>query len=183
MPELACDLKDIGLADSGCEEEYAGFGQYIYLAWPEDLKAAPEYDPGKAAYTTASFVFKEGKRAYKIRIKKNSAKVSAPGNDGPKGYNQTLTFNIDRDVDTAMEVLRIAKNRGNAIAFAEKRSGGFRVVYDPMSGTDVKNDYESGDAPDSDSGHTVTITCNPAKYPAPSWDGVLTTEPAPAPGG
>lgn len=178
MAELAssCDLKDIALAAAGCDEQFSGLGNHIYVAYPEDLTAKPAYDPAKAAFATSAFTFKSGKGAWKIRIKKQSAKISSTGNAGAKGYNVTLTFNIEKDVENAATVLRIMKNRGDVIVFAERPAGGYLVVYDPMFGTEVNSNYDTGDTPESDSGHTVTVTSNPNKYPVATWEGALTVK-------
>lgn len=174
MPELACDLMDIGMAASGCAERFSGLGNFIFVAYPEDLTTPPEYDESEAAFTPASIVFAPGKGAWKFRIKKKTGKISATGNEGAKGYNVTLAFSIDRDVENAAKVLRILKNRGDAIFFAQRPEGGYYVVYDPTFGTDINNNYDTGDGPDSESGHTATVTCNPCRFPITKWDGTLT---------
>lgn len=174
MAGLTCDLSDIALAAAGCEEQFSGLGNHIMAALPEDFTAPPEYDWEKGAYTESSFTFKEGKGAIKIRIKKQSGKISSPGNEGAKGYNTSLTFVIDRDVETASKVLRIMKNRGDVVFFAQRPSGGYYVVYDPTFGTEINNTFDSGDTPESESGHTVTVTSNPSIYPITPWSGTLT---------
>jgi hypothetical protein len=57
MAELSCDLMDIGQAAAGCDEQFAGIGNQIYVAYPEDLTAKPVYEASKAAFTEASFAF------------------------------------------------------------------------------------------------------------------------------
>ena len=174
MAELSCDLMDIGQAAAGCEEQFAGIGNQIYVAYPEDLKAPPTYDERKAAFASGAFTFKASKGAWKFRIKKQSGQISSTGNEGAKGYNVQLMFTIDKDVENAAHVLRILKNRGDAIFFAENPSGGYYVVYDPTFGTEVNNNYDSGTTPDSDSGHAVTVTSNPNRYSLTTWSGTLT---------
>lgn len=185
MAELAsaCDLQDIAQAAAGCDEQFSGLGNHIYVAYPEDLSAAPTYDPAKAAFTEASFTFKSGKGAWDFRIKKQTGKISSTGNEGAKGYNVTLTFNIDKDVENAAQVLRILKNRGDAIFFAERPAGGYFVVYDPTFGTEINNNYDTGDTPESDSGHTVTVTSNPNRFSITTWEGTLTLKSAAPPAG
>jgi hypothetical protein len=165
---------DIAAAAAGCEEQFAGLGQNVFVAYPEYLKSTPEYDEGKAAYTAASFAFKTGYGAWKFRIKKQSAQIQATGTEGAKGYSISATFTIDRDVENAAQVLRILKNRGDAIFFFENPAGGYYVVYDPTFGTELNNNYDTGTTPDSDSGHAVTVTCNPCRYALTTWNGTLT---------
>ena len=105
-----------------------------------------------------------------------SVQLTSTGNEGPKGFNVQLVFVIDRDVENASQVIRILKNRGDAIFFVENPSapGTYRVVYDPVAGTEINANYDSGTTPDSDSGYTVTVTSNPNRYGLTSWTGTLT---------
>ena len=165
---LSCDLKDIAQAAAGCEEQLSGLGNMVYVAYPEDLTATPEYSEDAATFDSSAFTFKPSKGAWKIRCKKQSVQLTATGNEGPKGFNVQLVFVIDRD--------RILKNRGDAIFFVENPSspGTYRVVYDPVAGTEINANYDSGTTPDSDSGYTVTVTSNPNRYGLTSWTGTLT---------
>ena len=89
---LSCDLKDIAQAAAGCEEQLSGLGNMVYVAYPEDLQAAPTYEENSAAFASTSFKFTEGKGAWKIRCKKQSVQLTATGNEGPKGFNVQLVF-------------------------------------------------------------------------------------------
>ena len=173
---LSCDLKDIAQAAAGCEEQLSGLGNMVYVAYPEDLTATPEYSEDAATFDSSAFTFKASKGAWKIRCKKQSVQLTATGNEGPKGFNVQLVFVIDRDVESASQVIRILKNRGDAIFFVENPSspGTYRVVYDPVAGTEINANYDSGTTPDSDSGYTVTVTSNPNRYGLTSWTGTLT---------
>ena len=176
MAGLSCDLKDIAQASAGCEEQLSGLGNTVYVAYPEDLAAAPTYEENAASFASTAFKFSEGKGAWKIRCKKQSVQLTSTGNEGPKGFNVQLVFVIDRDVENASQVIRILKNRGDAIFFVENPSvpGTYRVVYDPVAGTEINANYDSGTTPDSDSGYTVTVTSNPNRYGLTSWTGTLT---------
>lgn len=175
MAELSCDLKDIAQTAAGCEEQFAGLGNTVCVALPEDLKAKPAYDEtGKAAYSSSAFTFSEGKGAYKIRCKKQTVQIVSNPNTGASGYNVQLNFTVDKDVINAAQVFRVLKNRGDAIFFVENPKGGYFVVYDPQFGTEIANTYDTGTTPDSDMGHTVTVTCNPCPFALTSWDGTLT---------
>ena len=173
---LSCDLKDIAQAAAGCEEQLSGLGNMVYVAYPEDLTATPEYSEDAATFDSSAFTFKPSKGAWKIRCKKQSVQLTATGNEGPKGFNVQLVFVIDRDVENASQVIRILKNRGDAIFFVENPSspGTYRVVYDPVAGTEINANYDSGTTADSDSGYTVTVTSNPNRYGLTSWTGTLT---------
>ena len=73
---LSCEIMDIAQASAGCEEQYAGLGNTVYVALPEDLSAAPAYEEsGKAAFSSTSFAFSPSKGAYKIRCKKQTGRL------------------------------------------------------------------------------------------------------------
>lgn len=174
---LSCEIMDIAQASAGCEEQYAGLGNTVYVALPEDLSAAPAYEEsGKAAFSSTSFTFSPSKGAYKIRCKKQTVQITATPNDGARGYNVQLMFTVDKDVTNAAQVFRILKNRGDAIFFAENPAGGYFVVYDPVFKTEISNQYDTGTTPDSDMGHSVTVTCNPCPFALTSWSGTLTVK-------
>ncbi len=184
--DLSCELMDIAQAVAGCEEEFSGLGNTVYAVLPEDLTAKPEYDEtGAAAFSTSSFTFKEGKGAYKIRCKKQTVQITSTANEGAKGYNVQLVFTVEKDVKNAAQVFRVLKNKGDAIFLAEDPKGGYLVVYDPVFGTELVNNYDTGTTPDSDTGHAVTVTCNPCRFSRTSWDGTLTikSEATTTPGG
>ena len=174
MRSVTCDLMDIAQSAAGCGEQFSGLGNTVYVSYPEDLISRPSYDADNASFSADSFSFREGRGAWCFRIKKHSGRIQATGNKGAKGWNISATFTIDRDVINASKVLRILKNRGDAIFFFENPSGGYFVVYDPVFGTEVNSSYDSGTTPDSDSGHTVTVTCDPCRFPLVSWMGTLT---------
>lgn len=174
---VSCDLKDIAQAAAGCSEQYAGLGNTVYVALPEDLEAKPEYEEtGEAAFATTAFTFAATKGAYKIRCKKQTVQITSTANEGARGYNVQLMFTVDKDVMNAAQVFRVLKNKGDAIFFVQNPAGGYYVVYDPDFGTELVNNYDTGTTPDSDMGHTVTVTCNPCPFALTSWKGTLTVK-------
>lgn len=175
MAEVSCELMDVAQAAQGCSEQYAGLGNMVYVALPDDLEAKPTYaENGKAAYASSAFTFKASKGAYKIRCKKQTVQITSTANAGAGGYNVQLMFTVDKDVMNAAQVFRVLKNMGDAIFFVENPAGGYYVVYDPSFGTELANNYDTGTTPDSDMGHAVTVTCNPCPFSLTSWDGTLT---------
>lgn len=174
MGTLSCDLMDIGLDANSCEEALAGLGAYIYAVDPDDLKVQPDYEEdGSAKFQAYSFDklnFKEGKKAYKIKIKKQSGQNQATGTDGAKGYSISLTFTVDKDVKNAAKVLRIIKNKGDFYFLApEADNKSYQVVGNPVFGSALNNNYDSGTTPDSDSGHSITVTSQPSRFSIVTW--------------
>lgn len=172
--KLLCDITDIGTLNTCPKETYSGIGHVIYVAYPEDLVYKPLYMNCEAAFSLSSFVFKPGKGAYRIYIKKKSGQIQSIGYDGPRGYKVSLMFTVDQCLENAARVFRILKNREDAIFFVDRFDGGYYVVYDPVFGTKVSNSYDSGKTPDSDRGYSVTVTCDPSKYSLTKYDGALT---------
>lgn len=173
MAELACDLVDIGSSAQNCTENFSGVGSYLLVAFPEDLTAEPEYDNTKAEYTESSFTFKTGKGFTKIKIKKQSGQVTSTLNGQGKGYSNVITAVVDQDMEAMSHNLRVMANR-DIIAMAADGKGKHYVVYDPIFRPTLEVSSDTGTTPDSDSGHTVTITCNPSVYPLVKWAGTPT---------
>lgn len=170
---LPCDIMDLGGdAAHSCEEDFAGYGQNVYVAYPEDLTAIPDFESGKATFGSEAFAFKPSRGAWRFRIKRRSAHIDSTGNEGA-GYNVVATFVIDKDLENASTVLRKLKNRGDAIFFFERYDGDFTVVYDKIAGTDVNNNFASGANPGDEHGQTVTVTCNPCRYSEVTWKGTI----------
>ena len=176
---LPCDIMDLGSTGASCEEDFAGFGFRVYVAYPEDLTEIPDYDSGKANYPVEAFTFKPGRGAWLFNIKKRSAHIDSTPNEGP-GYNMVGTFVIDKDLENASTVLRKLKNRGDAIFFFERLDGTFSVVYDKFAGTEVSNSFATGAQPNDEHGQTVTVTCNPCRYSDIRWTGKITLKSADA---
>lgn len=172
---LSCDIQDIGYGvDAGCEEFLAGLASWLYVVNPEDLVVAPQYNEnGKAEFQTWCFNqanFKQGKQAYRIKIKKQTGHNQATGTEGPRGYSQQLEFTIDKDVKNAAQVLRVIKNKEDFYFLVPETDGrSFQVVGDPVYGSSLNSNYNSGTTPDSDSGHMVTVTSNPSRFSLVTW--------------
>ena len=81
---LSCDLKDIAQAAAGCEEQLSGLGNMVYVAYPEDLTATPEYSEDAATFDSSAFTFKPSKGAWKIRCKKQSVQLTATVRHRPR---------------------------------------------------------------------------------------------------
>lgn len=173
MADLACDIVDIGSSALNCTENFSGIGSYLLVAFPEDLESDPEYDATKAEFTTASFTFASGKGFHKIKIKKQSGKVTSTLNGQGKGYSNVITAVVDQDMEAMSHNLRVMANR-DIIAMAPDGKGKYYVAYDPVFRPTLEVSSDTGDTPDSDSGHTITITCNPSVYPLVKWAGTPT---------
>ena len=73
-------------------------------------------------------------------------------------------------------VARVLNNR-NFGAMVSDGMGKYYVLYSPDFDSVFELSSDTGDTPDSDHGHTLTITCSPMIYPLTKWAGTLTMAP------
>ena len=174
---MACTLKDIKRSAQSCTESYSGIGTSVYVAFYEDLVAQYDYSIKEdvAGFDPGSFVFKEGKGFYQLDIKKKSGKVTAESNGQGKGFTNVLTFVINQSMED-MALISRAMNNADTLWAASDGQGGYYMIYDKNFAPEVAISADTGDAPDSDNGFTVTVTGTPMRYPLPKFTGVLTLE-------
>lgn len=172
---LSCDIADVNTQLEGCSEQYAGLGGYIYAVDPRDLVVKPAYseEAGEARFQAYSFDkanFKNGTKAIAIKIKKTSGQNQGTGIEGPKGHSQSLTFVVDNDTENAAATLRVIKNKGDFYFLAPFGADGkYQVIGDPVYGSTLNANYDSGTTADSDSGITVTAACPAAPFCVVLW--------------
>lgn len=171
---MACDLKHVGLSTSACTENFSGVGKELYIFRSADLAAAPTYSETEAAFEEASFAFAEGKGAYRVKLKKQSGKVTSTSNANAGGFSNVFTGVVATDMETMSLVARSMNNDDEFGAMVADGQGGYYVIYDPTFGCTFSMESDTGDAPDSDHGHTLTITSNPMRYALCKWNGKLT---------
>lgn len=170
---MACNLANIGSSSVSCRENLSGVGSRLFLFLPEDLESAPTYDEEKAEYTTSSFTFKEGKGAYEVYLKPKSGKVTSSSNANAGGFSNVFTGIVAKSMDEMSHLMRVLNNR-NFGAMVSDGAGKYYVLYSPDYDNEFSSESDSGDTPDSDHGHTLTITCSPMLYPMTKWEGTLT---------
>lgn len=163
MKTTAAILNDVGNNEYSYDEFLAGVSANLYVVNPEDLKVRPAFaEDGSSNFQSFSFDksnFKSGKYAYLFHIKKDSGQNQATGIDGAKGYNQSLAFTIEKDVRNASQVLRAIKNHEDFYFLCEESdASAFQVVGDPVRGSRLNNNFDSGTTPESDSGLACTVT-------------------------
>lgn len=175
---MACTPFSIKRTSTECSENYAGIGTRVYVALVEDLKddVLPAYDETKARFTDDSFQFDENKGFYAIDIKKKSGKVTFESNGFGRGFSNVLTFVVDSNMESMALLSRIVNNV-DTLWLASDGKGDFYVLYDPVFSPDITISGDTGDAPDSDSGITVTVTASPMKYGFAKWKPLEGTNP------
>lgn len=170
---MACDLMNVG-ADNTCVENYAGVGNTIYLYKHSDLTTPPEYDDESAGFTAASFAFGQGKGFYQVKIEAGTGQVTSSSNGLSKGFSNVLTGRVSRDMETMSLLARTLNNTQEWGAMVPDGQGSYYVVDGGEYGTVFELASDTGTTPDSENGHTLTITGSPMKYPHPKWTGTPT---------
>lgn len=173
MP-LACDklihVGRVSATDKTCGENFSGVASKLYIFFPEDLESTPVVDDKSNTYATSSFVWKEGTGAFEIALKPKSGKATSTSNPNGGGFSNVVTGVVAKDMDKMSWVARIMNCR-NFGAMIGDGSGKMIVLYSPSYDVEFSMESDTGDTPDSDHGHTITITCSPMNYPLMKWDG------------
>ena len=172
---MTCALKHIKRASTDCTESYSGIGTSVFVAFVEDLKEQYDYSDSKAGFDEAAFEFKPGKGFYQLDIKKKTGKVTAESNGQGKGFTNVLTFVMNHNMDDMALISRAINNVDTLWAAADGK-GGYYMIYDKNFAPEVAISADTGDAPDSDNGFTVTVTGTPMRYPLPKFNGTLDIE-------
>ena len=169
-----CDINDIAMGGN-CEELYAGLGKVVYAVRPSALGNVPKYinERGKARFAAWAFDkanFNAGLKAFTINVKKTTSQNQGAGIEGPKGFSQSLTFVVQKDIENCAAALRVMKNEGDwyfLVPFGNE--GAYQVVGDPVYGSTINGNFDSGTTADSDSGITFTVACPSSPYPVALW--------------
>ena len=172
---MACNFIKVGSSATSCKESFSGVGSIIYAFTKSDLEQAnltPAYSDLAAEYTATSFAKCP---VVPIAVKAQTGQVTATSNADGGGFQTVYTGRIANDVYKMAAVARIMNNRsdwGLLVPTGKTNADGLKtyyVVYDPSFDTMFEDSYDTGNTPDSDHGHTITVTCGPMLYPAPTW--------------
>lgn len=179
---LSCDklihVGRVSATDKTCGENFSGVASKLYIFFPEDLEGTPTVDDQSNTYTASSFKWKENTGAYEIALKPKSGKVTSTSNSNGGGFSNVITGVVAKDMDKMSWVARIMNCR-NFGAMIGDGSNNMYVLYSPNFDVEFSMESDTGDTPDSDHGHTITITCSPMNYALMKWPGtptVATTE-------
>lgn len=162
---MACNLKpNVGYGSNACKENFSGVGGEAWIFLKDDLANAPVYDDDDTnMFEENTFVFKEGKGAYKIKLKKQVNSVTWSNNPNSGGYTVTATFVVSDDMDKMAFNGRTLNNLGGdwGVMIPAATSDGSKkwyVIYNHDFGLSTFTvEGTTGDAPDSDHGHTYTV--------------------------
>ena len=176
---MACNLKtNVGYGTNACTENFSGVGGEAFIFMKEDLAAAPAYSETDNTFSADAFSFKEGKGAYRVKLKKQVNSVTWSNNPNSGGYTVTGTFIVADDMDTMAFNGRTLNNLGGdwGVMIPKSTADGseeYYVIYNHQFGLSTFTvEGTTGDAPDSDHGHTYTVAAT-MFYGPTTWAGSL----------
>lgn len=171
---MACNLKtNVGYGNTACTENFSGVGGEAFIFMKKDLAAAPEYSEDSNTFTADSFTFKEGAGVYNVKLKKSVNSVTWSNNANSGGYTVTATFTVADDMNKMAFNGRTLNNMGGdwGIMIPTANSNEYYVIFNYQFGLSTFTvEGTTGDAPDSDHGHTYTVAAT-MFYGPTTWTG------------
>lgn len=172
---MACKLINVGFGETACTENLSGVGGTAYLFLKSDVADAPVYSATKNEFESTSFA---SLKAYKVKLKKKVNKVDWTNNPNGGGYTNTVTLVVADDMDSMAINGRTLNNLGGdfGVMIPKSTADGtseYYVIYNHDLGCDFTLEGTTGDAPDSDHGHTITVAAT-MFYGPTTWKGTLT---------
>jgi len=167
-----CQFINVG-GLSECQENYSGIGTSAYIFSGEDLAALrlhPEYEDDKPEYTEGSF---SGLPVHRIAIKSQSGKITHQSNTNAGGFNNIFTGLVANDMEKMALNARTMNNLQNWGLLVPDGAGKMYVIYAKDFDLKFEMSGDTGDTPDSDHGHTLTVTAGPCRYPFVKWNGYI----------
>ncbi len=174
---MPCNFIAVG-ANKNCTENFSGVGSTVYVFTKDDvekknLKPAFAND-GTNRWKEDAF---SGLPVVPIKVKAHTGQVTATSMADGGGFSNVYTGRIANDMDNMSAVARIMNNRpdwGILVPTGKLNDEGkkeYIVLYDEEYDIEFSMESTTGDAVDSDHGHTVTITQAPMLYSLPKWYG------------
>lgn len=171
---LTCDKLVNVKAGTECVENFSGVGSKLYLFLPELMGDGftPTISDEKAEYEASSFDFTLDTNIWEVHLKSKSGKITSTSNPNGGGFSNVFTGVVAKNMHDMSFLARILNNK-NFGALVADGSGNYYVLYSPDFETEFSLESDTGDTPDSDHGHTLTITCSPMLYPLTKWAGTI----------
>ena len=172
---MACKLLNVKKTAANCQENFSGVGTRVYVALADSLKpGAVKWSDKFAGFASTSFAtesFVEGTGFYAIDIKQKSGKVTSESNPQGGGFNNVFTGTVNSNMDRFAYIARTINNVDTVWLISDGSDNGYYVIYDPQFAPEFSLSADTGDAPDSDRGFTLTVTASPSRYPLAKWHG------------
>ncbi len=167
---MACEFFSVGISD--CAENFSGVGNYLLIASKAAMAGkTPAYDENLAKYADDSF---ENVDVVKVKIVADSGQVTSTNNPNGGGFNNVVTARVGKDMNKMSALSRRLNNMDDYFVFVPTgKTNEYYVIGDPNRAMQFQDNFDSGNTPDSEHGHTVTFTVNSCLYPAVVWTGSL----------
>lgn len=165
---MACTFINVKGSSENCKETFSGVGSVIYLVNTENVDA--QWDLSEVSsmdnYVTTiqAFLLGSGYEAVEVHIKPKSGKVTSSNNPNGGGFTNVFTGVVANNMKRMSELARSLNNTNDWGAIIPCSNGAY-YIYDKDFGVEFQLESDTGDTPDSDHGHTLTITCDPMLYP------------------
>ena len=171
---MGCNLISVGFGLDACKENFSGVGGTAYFFLKSDVKGTPAYDDTKNMFQASAF---EGITVYPVKLKKKVNKVDWTNNPNGGGFTNTATLMVADDMDNMSFNGRSLNNLGGdfGVMIPKSTADGtseYYVIYNHEFGTDFTLEGTTGDAPDSDHGHTITVAAT-MFYGPTTWAGTF----------
>ena len=162
---MACDFLPVGVGESACAENYAGTGTTAYLFKGADVDTSKlDVDETKNKYI--GFALKEGAKIYPVKLKNQANKVVGASLGKNKGFSNTGTLVVERDLDVAAVCARTMNNTNFGILLLRPGiKAGCYILWNPTADPTFELSDDTGDTFNSDNQATWTVTSSPMPYP------------------
>ena len=160
---MACNLINVK-SSASCKEDFSGVGSRFYVFSGEGIaevdlsgvESMQDYITALEAYMANGVV--------QVDIKPKSGKVTSSSNANGGGFSNVFTGVVANNMTAMSELSRVLNNTTDWGILVPAGNNEFYVLYDKAFGIEFGDEGDTGDTPDSDHGHTLTITCSPMLY-------------------
>ena len=172
---MACNFISVK-SSANCSENFSGVGSKFYVFSGDSITEA-EWNGvvskrNLSDYETAVATAVNSQTCYEVDIKPKTGKVTATANPNGGGFSNVFTAVVANNMNDMTELARSLNNDTDWGILVPAGAGQYYVLYDKSFGIEFGMESDSGDTPDSDHGHTVTITCSPMIYAMPKLSGI-----------
>lgn len=172
---MACNFIHVR-SSANCSENFSGVGAKFWVFSGEKISEEQwntvVSQKNLADYSNYVASAVNNQKCVVVDIKPKSGKVTATANSNGGGFSNVFTAVVANNMNDMTELARSLNNDTDWGILVPAGAGQYYVLYDKSFGIEFGMESDSGDTPDSDHGHTVTITCSPMIYAMPKISGI-----------
>lgn len=180
---MACILKNVISANSGCIENPAGLSNYcMVVPLDSDHITTIGVNDAKNQYVIKPASSETGLKGFRIEFKGQTGQVTSEDNGGGKGWTVTGTGRVEKNTDDMAYVSRILSNMdGKYLVFfptgnIATEGQEWLVVGNPFGDSEFTVTSDTGAARGDDHGQTFNVVNSYQLYPEVKWYGTITKE-------